>query len=39
MFEFVMQNDEVRKVTERHYELVLSSSITDEELEQYNRLG
>jgi hypothetical protein len=39
MFEFIMQNDEVKKVTERHYELVLSTDITDEELAQYNQLS
>ena len=39
IFEFIMQNGEVKKVSERHYELVSSDSITDQELEQYNNLG
>ena len=39
IFEFTMQDGEVRKVAERHYELVSSENITDEELEQYNNLG
>ncbi|SEH07824.1 Uncharacterised protein [Candidatus Venteria ishoeyi] len=34
-----MQDTEVKKVSERHYELVLSSDITDEELSQYNQLS
>lgn len=39
IFEFTMQNDEVKKVAERHYELVLSTDITAEELAQYNQLS
>jgi len=39
IFEFIMKNDEVKKVTERLYELVLSTDITDEELAQYNQLS
>ncbi|MDT8303319.1 MAG: hypothetical protein RQ760_17710 [Sedimentisphaerales bacterium] len=39
IFEFVMQDDDVKKVSERHYELVLSTDITDEELEKYNQLS
>ncbi len=39
IFEFIMQNDEVKKVAERHYELVLSADISDEELAQYNQLS
>lgn len=39
IFEFIMQNDEVKKVAERHYELVSSTDITDEELAQYNQLS
>lgn len=38
LFEFVMKNGEIKKVTERLYELVLSTDITDEELAQYNQL-
>ena len=39
IFEFIMQDDEVRKVTERHYELVQTGEISDKELAQYNQLG
>ena len=39
IFEFIMQDDEVKKITERHYELVPSGEITFKELEQYNQLG
>jgi len=39
IFEFIMQNDEVKKIAERHYELVSSTDITDEELAQYNQLS
>ena len=39
IFEFTMQDDEVKKVAERHYELVSSTDITDKELSQYNQLS
>lgn len=39
IFEFILQDDDVKKVSERHYELVLSTDITDEELAQYNQLS
>ena len=38
VFEFIIQDDEVKKVSERHYQLVSSSNISDEELAQYNQL-
>lgn len=38
IFEFTMHNDEVKKVCERHYELVPPSEITLEELKKYNNL-
>jgi hypothetical protein len=38
IFEFIIQNDEVKKVSERHYELVSSADISDKELAQYNQL-
>ena len=39
IFEFILQNNEIRKVAERHYQLVLSNEITDEELAKYNQLS
>jgi len=39
LFEFVLQEGEVKKISERHYQLVLSSEITDEELAKYNQLS
>lgn len=39
IFEFIMQKDEVKKVAERHYQLVLPSDISDAELAQYNQLS
>lgn len=36
LFEFTMQNDEVKKVTERQYHLVSPNDISKEELRQYN---
>jgi len=38
IFEFIMQNGEVKKMSERHYELVSSADISDKELAQYNQL-
>jgi hypothetical protein len=39
IFEFIMQHNEVKKVTERHYELVSAMDITDKELVLYNQLS
>lgn len=38
IFEFIIQSEEVKKVTEKHYELVSSSEISNKELENYNRI-
>ncbi|MDR2154762.1 MAG: hypothetical protein LBE78_07020 [Burkholderiaceae bacterium] len=38
IFEFTVQDGEIRKKTERHYHLVLQSEITSEELAAYNQL-
>lgn len=39
MFKFILHKDEVRKVTERQYDLVLSDDINSEDLAQYNQLS
>jgi hypothetical protein len=39
IFEFTLQDHEVKKVSERQYHLVLSSDISAEELQKYNQLG
>jgi len=36
IFEFTMQNNEVKKVCERHYKLVDPSDISEDELKKYN---
>lgn len=38
VFEFIVQDGEIRKKAERHYHLVLQSEITQEELAEYNKL-
>lgn len=38
MFEFVLDGDEVKKVTEKHYELVSSDNLSKEEIRKYNEL-
>lgn len=35
LFEFELQDDEVRIVSERHYQLVDPDSMTSEDLQQY----
>lgn len=37
IFEFTVQDGEIRKKVERHYHLVLQSEITSQELETYNK--
>jgi hypothetical protein len=38
IFEFTVQDGEIRKKVERHYHLVAQAEITEEELAMYNRL-
>lgn len=38
MFEFILDRDEVKKVTEKHYELVSPDNISIEEIRRYNEL-
>ena len=38
IFEFTIQDGEIRKKVERHYHLVIQSEITSKELAEYNQL-
>ena len=37
LFEFEIQNDQVKIVSEKHYQLVDQDSMTDEDLQQYRQ--
>lgn len=39
IFEFILDNNEIKKVFERHYKLVHPTEISNEELEQYQQLN
>ncbi|MCK4653245.1 MAG: endonuclease [Candidatus Cloacimonetes bacterium] len=39
MFEFIISDNEIKKLYERHYELVSSSDISDEDLLNYNKIN